>query len=37
MRFDESLCDSMEVDKGRRWFMMVGESSLESMRVYMTR
>ena len=37
MTVDESSCDSMKMDKGRRWFMMVGESSLESMRDYMTR
>ena len=32
MKVDESSCDSMKVEKGGRRFMMVGESSLESMR-----
>ena len=27
MRVDESSCDLMKVEKGPRWFMMVGESS----------
>ena len=26
MTVDESSCDSMKVEKGRRWFMVVGES-----------
>ena len=30
MRVDESSCDSMKVDKGPRWFIMVVESSLVS-------
>ena len=37
MRVEESSCDSIKVDKGRRWFMTVGENSLGSMRVYITR
>ena len=37
MRVDESSCDSMKLDRSRRWFMMVDESSGESMRVHVTR